>query len=148
MATEGSKETRFFEGGILPATSGGECVTVLLRNRICRRGTYGSLHAALIWMYLALGIQGKKGHEGELWGMGNLFKESLNKVKAQEIFANERPDLHFQIRRIDSQQLGALCPLPYNANSASGNPTACILCTMLVRIHSTCTSGMRSWLSC
>ena len=51
--------------------------------------------------------------------MGNLFKESLNKVKAQEIFANERPDLHFQIRKIDSQQLGALCPVPYMAKSAS-----------------------------
>ena len=51
--------------------------------------------------------------------MGNLFKESLNKVKAQEIFANERPDLHFQIRKIDSQQLGALCPLPSKAKSAS-----------------------------
>ena len=45
--------------------------------------------------------------------MGNLFKESLTKVKAQEIFANERPDLHFRIRRIDSQQLGALRSVPY-----------------------------------
>ena len=69
-------------------------------------------------MLLVAGIQGKKGHEGELWGMGNLFKESLDRVKAQEIFANERPDLHFQIRKIDSQQLGALC-LPYQANSES-----------------------------
>ena len=80
--------------------------------------------------------------------MGNLFKESLNKVKAQEIFANERPDLHFQIRKIDSQQLGALWPLLYKAMSALGDLASFILCTTVVNTHFMCTSGMRTRLSC
>ena len=149
VATEGSKETRFFEGKTFLPLLVTYCVRVLLRIRICSVETYGALHAALIWMLLAAGIQGKKGHEGELWGMGNLFKESLNKVKAQEIFANERPDLHFQIRKIDSQQLGAPCPLPHKAKFTSAIrqpsssalhlsifiPPACQACTSGLAVH-------------
>ena len=54
------------------------------------------------------GIQGMKEHKGELWGMGNLFRESLHKVTAQEIFSNERPDVHYHMRRMDTQQYGRL----------------------------------------
>ena len=44
--------------------------------------------------------------------MCNLFKESLHKVTAQEIFANERPDVHYHLRQMDTQEFGepSLCP--------------------------------------
>ena len=52
-------------------------------------------------------MQGKADQKGELWGMSNLFKESLNKVAAQEIFASERPDVHYHVKKMDCQ-LGEL----------------------------------------
>ncbi len=58
----------------------------------------------------AAGVQGKKEHKGELWGMCNLFKESLHKVTAQEIFANERPDVHYHLRQMDTQEFGKPSP--------------------------------------
>lgn len=51
-----------------------------------------------------------KQHKGELWGMCNLFKESLHKVTAQEIFADERPDVHYHLRRMDTQEFGGPSP--------------------------------------
>ena len=58
-----------------------------------------------------------KEHKGELWGMGNLFKESLHKVTAQEIFSNERPDVHYHMRRMDTQQYGTLLLLVLESGS-------------------------------
>ena len=51
-----------------------------------------------------------KQHKGELWGMSNLFKESLHKVTAQETFANERPDVHYHLRQMDAQDIGKPSP--------------------------------------
>ena len=54
--------------------------------------------------------------------MCNLFKESLHKVTAQEIFANERPDVHYHLRQMDTQEFGE--PFPW---SAYGLRASCIL---------------------
>ena len=58
-----------------------------------------------------------KEHKGELWGMGNLFRESLHKVTAQEIFSNERPDVHYHMRQMDRQQYGRLLLLVWKAGN-------------------------------
>lgn len=42
--------------------------------------------------------------------MCNLFKESLHKVTAQEIFANERPDVHYHLRQMDTPDFGEPSP--------------------------------------
>lgn len=40
--------------------------------------------------------------------MCNLFKESLHKVTAQEIFADERPDVHYHVKQMDTLEYGGL----------------------------------------
>lgn len=63
-----------------------------------------------------------KQHKGELWGMCNLFKESLHKVNTQEIFANERPDVHYHLRQMDTQEFGGPSPC-----SAPGLTASCVI---------------------
>lgn len=50
-----------------------------------------------------------KEHQGELWGITNLFKETADKVNAHEIFEQERQDLQYRIQQCDTLGQQLLC---------------------------------------
>ncbi len=62
--------------------------------------------------------------------MCNLFKESLHKVTAQEIFANERPDVHYHLRQMDTQEFGEPSPA---LHISSGHLVSSMLSTSRVK---------------
>ena len=53
------------------------------------------------------GVKGVKGHQGELWGLANLFKLTAETVATQDIItAAEKKELNYRIETFDTSNAG------------------------------------------
>ena len=53
------------------------------------------------------GVKGVKGHEGELWGLANLFKLTAETVATRDIItATDRRELNYSIEAFDADDAG------------------------------------------
>lgn len=58
------------------------------------------------------GVKGVPGHEGELWGLANLFKLIAETVTTRDIItAAERKELNYRIEAFDADNAGMLAAL-------------------------------------
>ena len=68
------------------------------------------------------GVKGVPGHEGELWGLANLFKLTAETVATRDIIsAAEQRELTYSIQAFDADNAGRLCGEKLEASRASPN---------------------------